>query len=98
MGKDSSRSLSGNTDVALQKVEEAVGELVKFTKYKSGYLASYKRMVATRKWWDSPSWNHLQKELESLGETWLTELRSDLDFKEFYKLKAEVDRLEVLLK
>ena len=90
MGKDSS--------VALQKVEEVVGELVKFTKYNDGYLASYKKMVATRKFFDSPSWDHLQKELESLGETWLTELRSDSNFKEFYKLKAEVERLEVLLK
>ncbi len=85
-------------DIALQKVEEAVGELIKFTKYKNGYLASYRKMVATRKFFGSPSWNHLQQELESLGETWLTGLRSDLNFKEFYKLKAEVDRLEVLLK
>lgn len=98
MGKDSDRSLSGNTDVALQKVTEAVSELVKFTKYEDGYLASYKKMVATRKFFDSPSWDHLQSELESLGEAWLKELRSDPNFKEFYRLKAEVDRLEVLLK
>lgn len=92
MGKDS------NTDIALQKVMEAGGELLKFTKYKSGYLVSYRKMVATRKFFNSPSWDHLQRELESFGEMWLGELRSDPDFKEFYKLKAEVERLEVLLK
>lgn len=86
---------------AIKNVKKALANLIQFWKdgkYKLGYIGNYKKMVATRKFFDSPSWDHLQKELESLGEFWLGKLRKDGDFKEFSKLQAEYDRLEVLLK
>lgn len=88
-------------DTALEKVTEAVQKLLGFWKdgkYKLGYEAQYRRMVATRKFFDSSSWDNLEKELESLGEFWLGKLRKDKNLKEYYSLRAEHDRLEVLLK
>lgn len=84
---------------AMKKINEAVDAVVKFAdKYKAGYEAWYRKMVATRKFFDAPSWDHLQRTLESMEEGWLKDLRSDDNFKEYYKLRAEYDRLEVLLK
>lgn len=55
----------------------------------------YKELQGLKGFFDTKDWDRIIKES---GETWIADLRKDAAFKEYYKLRSEIDRLEVLVR
>lgn len=55
----------------------------------------YKELQGLKGFFDTINWDKIVRES---GETWIADLRKDEAFKEYYKLRTEIDRLEVLVK
>ena len=57
---------------------------------------TYKELRGIKAWFgNEKSWDTVEKEA---GDQWIKDARSDKAFKEYYKLRAEYDKLEVLVK
>lgn len=55
----------------------------------------YKELQGLKGFFDTVNWDKIVAES---GETWIKDLRQDAAFKGYYKLRSEIDRLEVLVK
>lgn len=82
-----------------KKYLSAIEELSKFlatdfeTKYSHNDLESmYKTLIATKKFLDE-SWSEIE-DIEYCG--WIKEARQDVGFKQYVKLRMEIDKWEVL--
>lgn len=86
-----------------QKCVELIGKISTFLKgldkpktiSLSQYEAHYKRLRGIKKFYDNATWDIIEKDVT---EDWLINARKDGQFKEYYKLRIEFDRLEVLAK
>lgn len=58
----------------------------------------YKQLKGIRAWWGIP-WDKIETEirLSEYPEKWIWESRADGIFKEYYRLRSEIDKMEVLL-
>ena len=61
----------------------------------SEFESLYKELRAMQRFWDTTKWDVIEKES---GDVLVKEARSDDCFKKYYKLRTEIDRLEVLVK
>lgn len=63
------------------------------------YEARYKKLKAIHSFFGLP-WDQIEKEIKSTEykEEWIWESRKEPHFKKYYKLRAEIDKLEVLVK
>lgn len=55
----------------------------------------YKELQGLKGFFDTVNWDKIIRES---GEMWIGDLRKDAAFKEYYKLRSEIDRLGVLVK
>lgn len=55
----------------------------------------YKELRGLQKFWDTKEWDVIEREC---GDPIVAKARADESFKQYFKLRAEIDRLEVLVK
>ena len=58
----------------------------------------YKQLRGIKAWFDTGgtiSWDKIES---TAGIDWIKDIRKDSVFKEYYKIRREIDRLEVLVK
>ena len=66
-------------------------DLIEFGHYEN----TYKKLKGVKKFYDNASWDVIEIDVK---EQWLKDSRKDEQFKEYYKLRSEIERLEVLVK
>lgn len=58
------------------------------------YESTYKELRGLKGFYDNAPWDVIERETNS---DWLKKVRSDKQFKEYHKIRAELDKLEVLV-
>lgn len=58
------------------------------------YEGTYKKLRGLKGFYDGAPWDRIQKDI---GSDWLKKVRSDEQFKEYYRIRVEIDKLEVLV-
>ena len=74
---------------------KAINQKINVLEVKEGWDRVYLRLKGIKGFWNNLSWSEILVECPELS--WVTELRSDETFREFYKLKTDLDELESLI-
>lgn len=80
---------------AIETFNVFLGKGISSTWPSSRFEDLYKELQGLKGFFDTVDWDRIVRES---GEDWITDLRKDTAFKEYYKLRSEIDRLEVLVK
>jgi len=73
---------------------KAINQKINALEVKEGWDRVYLQLKGIKGFWNNLSWGEILVECPELS--WVTELRSDETFREFYKLKTDLDQLESL--
>ena len=70
---------------------KAINQKINVLEVKEGWDRVYLQLKGIKGFWNNLSWSEILVECPELS--WVTELRSDETFREFYKLKTDLDEL-----
>ena len=73
---------------------KAINQKITVLEVKEGWDRVYLQLKGIKGFWNNLSWSEILVECPELS--WVTELRSDETFREFYKLKTDLEQLESL--
>ena len=73
---------------------KAINQKINVLEVKEGWDRVYLQLKGIKGFWNNLSWSEILVECPELS--WVTELRSDETFREFYKLKTDLEQLESL--